>query len=153
MLSYLSLLVLHVLALFVLVIPAYCFLLLSMLLGGNHADGGLAWVFYRIAECLSDVVGNLRNTLTAHKPVALTFKGAVRYWRKNLAIARDIDTKNWEYMADLKRSAIQKLPVGFDYGSKNANSFHKQFRFAKYVIGKRVKVSDTDQDQSVVLNA
>ena len=145
LLFFVPILVLYPLA-WVLVLTAY-------VLGGSDADGGLAGLLFAGAEGISSLLNKMHATLSSHKPVALTFNGAVRYWRKNLEIASDIDTKNWEYMADLKRSAIQKLPVGFDYGSKNANSFHKQFRFAKYVIGKRVKVSDTDQDQSVVLNA
>jgi hypothetical protein len=140
MLAYLSLLVLHALALIVLIVPTYAFLLLGMLLGGNHADGGLALAFCKLSDFLANIIGKLRNAMSAHKPVALTFGGAVRYWRKQLVIARDIDSKNWEPLADVKRYAMGKLPKGFGFGANPGdkdNAYFKEFRFAKYVIGKR----------------
>jgi hypothetical protein len=140
MLAYLSLLVLNALALIVLIVPIYTFLLLGILLGGKNADGGLAQVFCKISETLADVVGKIHNAMSARKCVAFTFGGAVRYWRKQLVIARDIDSKNWEPLADIKRYAMGKLPKGFGFGANPGdkdNAYFKQFRFAKYVIGKR----------------
>ena len=114
---------------------------IALILGGQNADGGLAAVFAFLARISAKAVDGMRGILSTHKPVAYTFKGAVRYWRKQLAIARDVDSKNFEPLADLKRYALRNLPKDFDYGSKPNNSFHKQFRFAKYVISKRAKAA------------
>ena len=137
-----ALLVLAFLVPFIILIPL-CWLLIGVayVLGGNDPDGGLAGVSFSLASGCSRLVDKMHNLLTVHKPVAYTFKGAVRYWRKQLVIARDVDSKNWEPLADIKRYALRHLPKDFDYGSKPNNSFHKQFRFAKYVIGKRAKAA------------
>lgn len=135
-----ALLVLTFLVPLIILIPlCWLSLVVAYVLGGKDADGGLAGMFIVLTDGCSRLVDKMHNSLTTHKPVAYTFKGAVRYWRKHLAIARDVDSKNWEHLADLKRYALRNLPKDFDYGSKPNNSFHKQFRFAKYVIGKRAK--------------
>jgi hypothetical protein len=109
----------------------------AMLLGGAYPEGGLAGAFAGFGGYLSRLVDTMQKTTAAHKPVAYSFNGAVSYWRKQLAVARDVDSKGFERLADFKRYAIKSLPKNFDYGSKSRNTFHKHFRFANYIIGKR----------------
>ncbi len=79
--------------------------------------------------------------LTANCPVAFTFNRAVRYWRKNLAIARDIDSKNYEIIADMRRTKFRQLQtMGFQFKGTPAekrNVIYKEWRFAGYVLNKR----------------
>ena len=136
-----ALVIIFSLPILLLVIICWPSLAIAYLLSGStDAQGGIAALFTVIADLSAMGVDKMQKILTARKPVAMTFNGAVSYWRKNLKIARDIDSRNFEYLADLQRDSLRKMPKDFDYGTKTSNAHHKAFRFAKYVISKRNKV-------------
>jgi hypothetical protein len=136
MLPYLSFVALNALAVCLLLPTCWVMLLIGMLLGGRDPDGGIAWGLCVLAEMMAKPIDMVRNAMIARKPVSLTFAGGVRYWRKQLVIGRDVDSKNWEPLADIARCSLRKLPKGFAFTDKSNRNF-KEWRFAKYVISKR----------------